>query len=142
MTKRVETISAATSVQEAAKKMKDKDISSLVVVDDRNNPVGLITERDIVRKVASVYDGVAISGMKNADVLSFPLITVRSDSSPEAAADLLIKNKVRHLVVVDKEDVDKPVGIITPMDFTRYQDSRKSDSERDTLTRILEYYRD
>ena len=80
--------------------------------------------------------------MKNAEVLSFPLITVRPDSSPEAAADLLIKNKVRHLVVVDKEDVDKPVGIITPMDFTRYQDSRKSDSESDTLTRILEYYRD
>jgi len=73
--------------------------------------------------------------MKNAEVLSFLLITVRSDSSPEAAADLLIKNKVRHLVVIDKEDVAKP-------DFTRYQDSRKSDSESDTLTRILEYYRD
>ena len=35
MTRRVETISAASSVQEVAKKMKDKDISSLVVVDDR-----------------------------------------------------------------------------------------------------------
>ena len=142
MAGRVETISAASSVQEAAKKMKDKDISSLVVVDDRNKPLGLITERDIVRKVVSVYDSVTISSMKNADVLSFPLITVTSDSSPEAAADLLIKNKVRHLVVVDKEDVNKPVGIITPMDFTRYQDSRKSDSESDTVTRILEYYRD
>jgi CBS domain-containing protein len=111
MTRRVETISAASSVQEAAKKMKDKDISSLVVVDDRNKPIGLITERDIVRKVASVNDGVTISSMKNADILSFPLITVRSDSSPEAAADLLIENKIRHLLVVDKEDADKPVGI-------------------------------
>jgi CBS domain-containing protein len=104
MTRRVETISAASSVQDAAKKMKDKDISSLVVVDDRNKPLGLITERDIVRKVASIYDGVTISSMKNTDILSFPLITVRSDSSPEAAADLLIKNKIRHLLVVDKED--------------------------------------
>ena len=142
MTRRVETISAASSVQEAAKKMKDKDVSSLVVVDDRNKPVGLITERDIVRKVAAVYDSVTISSMKNADILSFPLITVRSDSSPEAAADLLIENKVRHLVVVDKEDADKSVGIITPMDFTRYQDSRKSNNESDIVTRILEYYRD
>jgi CBS domain-containing protein len=132
MTRRVETISAASSVQEAAKKMKDKDISSLVVVDDRNKPLGLITERDIVGKVASVYDSVTISSMKNADILSFPLIIVRSDSSPEAAADLLINNKVRHLVVVDK-----PVGIITPMDFTRYQDSRKSVNKSDTITRIL-----
>ena len=57
MTRRVETISAASSVQEAAKKMKDKDISSVVVVDDRNKPWGLITERDIVRKVC-IYDNV------------------------------------------------------------------------------------
>ena len=51
MTRRIETISASTSVQEVAKKMKDKDISSLVVVDDRNKPLGLITERDIVRNM-------------------------------------------------------------------------------------------
>jgi CBS domain-containing protein len=140
MTRRIETISASTSVQEAAKKMKDKDISSLVVVDDRNKPLGLITERDIVRKVC-IYDN-AISSVKNSAILSFPLITIKSDSTPEAAADLLIENKIRHLLVVDKEDADKPVGIITPMDFTRYQDSRKSDSESNPVTRILEYYRD
>jgi CBS domain-containing protein len=140
MTRRIETISASTSVQEAAKKMKDKDISSLVVVDDRNKPLGLITERDIVRKVC-IYDN-TISSVKNSAILSFPLITIKSDSTPEAAADLLIENKIRHLLVVDKEDADKPVGIITPMDFTRYQDSRKSDSESNPVTRILEYYRD
>ena len=140
MTRRVETISAASSVQEAAKKMKDKDISSLVVVDDRNKPLGRITERDIVRKVC-IYDN-AISSVKNAAILSFPLITIKSDSTPEAAADLLIENKIRHLLVVDKEDAGKPVGIITPMDFTRYKDSRKSDSDDDPVTRILEYYRD
>jgi CBS domain-containing protein len=64
MTRRIETISASTSVQEAAKKMKDKDISSLVVVDDRNKPLGVITERDIVRKVC-IYDNVTISSVKN-----------------------------------------------------------------------------
>jgi CBS domain-containing protein len=140
MTRRIETISASSSVQDAAKKMKDKDISSLVVVDDRNKPWGLITERDIVRKVC-IYDNVT-SGVKNAAIVSFPLITIKSDSTPEAAADLLIENKIRHLLVVDKEDADKPVGILTPMDFTRYQDSRKSDSETNPVTRILEYYRD
>lgn len=138
--KKLETIEEMTSVQEAAKKMKDKDISSLVVVDDRNKPVGLITERDIVRKVC-IYDNVT-SSVKNAAIVSFPLITIKSDSTPEAAADLLIENKIRHLVVFDKEDADKPVGILTPMDFTRYQDSLKNDRETDPVTRILEYYRD
>lgn len=60
-----------------------------MVVDDRNKPLGLITERDIVRKVC-IYDS-AISSVKNAAILSFPLMTVRSDSPPEAAADLLIE---------------------------------------------------
>jgi predicted transcriptional regulator len=80
--------------------------------------------------------------VKNAAIVSFPLITIKSDSTPEAAADLLIEKKIRHLLVVDKEDADKPVGILTPMDFTRYQDIRKSDSETNSVTRILEYYRD
>jgi CBS domain-containing protein len=141
MTRGIETISASSSVQEAATKMKDKDISSLVVIDDRDKLLGLITERDIVRKVC-IYDNVTTSSVKNAAILSFPLITIRSDSSPEAAADLLIENKIRHLLVVDKEDANKPVGVITPMDFTRYRDSLKGDSESNANTRILEYYRD
>jgi CBS domain-containing protein len=141
MTRRIETISASSSVQEAAKKMKDKDISSLVVIDDRDKLLGLITERDIVRKVC-IYDNITTNSVKNAAILSSPLITIRTDSSPEAAADLLIDNKIRHLLVVDKEDANKPVGVITPMDFTRYRDSRMGESESNANARILEYYRD
>jgi len=51
MTRKFETIQEADSVKQAAKKMKDNDISSLVVVDRHSNPIGLVTERDIVRKV-------------------------------------------------------------------------------------------
>ena len=114
MTRRIETISASTSVQEAAKKMKDKDIGSLVVVDDRNKPLGLLTERDIVRKVC-IYDNVTISSVKNAAIVSFPLITIKSDSTPEAAADLLIENKIRHLLVVDKEDKQINLWVLLPL---------------------------
>jgi CBS domain-containing protein len=45
MTRRIETISVFSSVQEAAKKMRDKDVSSLAIIDDRDGiPLGLITE--------------------------------------------------------------------------------------------------
>ncbi len=50
MTERLETIEAPSSAQEAAKKMSDKKISSLVVVDN-NRPIRIVTERDFVRKV-------------------------------------------------------------------------------------------
>ena len=51
MTRKFETIQETDSVKQAAKKMKDKDISSLVVIDRYSNLIGLVTERDIVRKV-------------------------------------------------------------------------------------------
>jgi signal-transduction protein with cAMP-binding, CBS, and nucleotidyltransferase domain len=50
MNKTLEIIQDMASVQEAAKKMKEKDVSSLVVVDNQNKPQGIVTERDIVRK--------------------------------------------------------------------------------------------
>ena len=49
--KKLESIEEMTSVQEAAKKLKDKDVSSLVVVDMNGKPQGLVTERDLVRTV-------------------------------------------------------------------------------------------
>ena len=50
MRKKIETIEESDSVQESAKKMKEKNVSSLLVVDKDGNSKGLITERDLVRK--------------------------------------------------------------------------------------------
>lgn len=47
MRKRLETIDDSASVQDAAKKMKDKDVSSLIVVDREGKPQGLVTEWDL-----------------------------------------------------------------------------------------------
>ena len=51
MSKKIETIEESASVQELALKMKDKNISSLLVVDSFGKSKGLITERDLIRKV-------------------------------------------------------------------------------------------
>ena len=51
MTKKLEAIEGTASVQEAAKKMKDNNVSSLLIVDGEGEPQGLVTERDLVRKV-------------------------------------------------------------------------------------------
>jgi signal-transduction protein with cAMP-binding, CBS, and nucleotidyltransferase domain len=49
--KKLESVEDETSIQEVAKKMKDRDVSSLVVVDTDNKAVGIVTERDIITKV-------------------------------------------------------------------------------------------
>ena len=51
MRKKLVTIEESSSVQESANRMKDKNVSSLIVVDANGRPLGLITERDLVRKV-------------------------------------------------------------------------------------------
>jgi len=138
MRKKLETIEEMASVQEAAKKMKDKNVSSLVVVDTNGKPQGLVTERDLARKVC--INDVHTSTVTNKEIMSFPLITINATSSPSMAADMMLQNNVRHLLVVDdKDNANKPVSIITPRDFTRYQEYAANE-DKDAIEKILEYY--
>jgi CBS domain-containing protein len=138
MRKKLETIEEMASVQEAAKKMKDKDVSSLLVVDTNGKPQGLVTERDLARKVC--INDVHTSTVTNKEIMSSPLITINSASSPSIAADMMLQNNVRHLLVVDEKDnANKPVSIITPRDFTRYQEY-VANEDKDAIEKILEYY--
>jgi CBS domain-containing protein len=140
MRKRIETIRVAESVQETAKKMKEKNISSLLVVDKDNKPIGLITERDLVRKVC--IGDVPPSAITNKKLMSSPIITIDSKESPSIAADLMLQKNVRHLLVVDTDNDDRPVGIVTPLDFTRSQEFKNGEINKEDIEKILDYYRD
>lgn len=140
MRKNLITIEESASVQEAANKMKDKNVSSLVVIDEISRPLGLITERDLVRK-ACTHD-VSTSKLMNKEIMSSPLITIESKSSASEAVDMMLKNNVRHLLVVDSkssEGLNKPIGIVTPLDFTKSEGYAGSD-ENDNIEKLLEYY--
>lgn len=140
MRKSLITIEESASVQEAANRMKDKNISSLVVVDEIGRPLGLITERDLVRKVC-IHD-VSTSKLIIKEIMSSPLITIDSNSSASEAVDMMLQNNVRHLLVVDSkssEGLDKPIGIVTPLDFTKSEGYTGSD-DNDTIEKLLEYY--
>ncbi|MFZ0222621.1 MAG: CBS domain-containing protein, partial [Candidatus Nitrosopolaris sp.] len=115
MTKKLEAIEGTASVQEAAKKMKDNNVSSLVVVDGEGEPQGLVTERDLVRKVC--INDVRTSAVTNKEIMSSPIITIESKSSASAAVDMMLQNNIRHLIVVDKNNANKPIGMITPLDL-------------------------
>lgn len=122
MTVRLETIVSSSSAQEASKKMMENNVSSLVVMDsnNKNKPIGIVTERDLVRKVC--LNDASSSNMLIKNIMSsFPLVTVDARTSVGAAADVMIQNKVRHLLVVEKNnDISRPLGIITPIDFVGY----------------------
>ena len=84
MTKKLETIAISSSAQEAAKKMRDKNVSSLLVIDNNNNskPIGIVTERDLVRKVC-VNDASSKHTMVE-EITSSPLVTIDAISSVDS----------------------------------------------------------
>jgi len=118
MTEKLETIEASLSAQEAAMKMRDRNVSSLVVIDANSKTVGIITERDLVRKVC-VHDA-SNRDTSVRDIMSDALVTTDAISEVGVAADIMIQNQVRHLLVVKDDDINKPLGIITPSDLARY----------------------
>ena len=137
MTKKLEAIEGTASVQEAAKKMKDSYVSSLVVVDGEGEPQGLVTERDLVRKVC--INDVRTSTVTNKEIMSSPIITLDSKSSASAAVDMMLRNNIRHLMVVDKSNANKPIGMITPLDL---RDEEYTDEGlKHAIEELSEYYR-
>jgi len=117
MNEKLEKIMVSKTAQEAARKIGTVNTSSLIVTDLNEKPVGIITERDLVRRVVANN---ANSGIVLIEDIMASIITIDANSSVEAAADLMLQNKVRHLLVVENEDVNKPLGIITSTDFTTY----------------------
>src|SRR5215469_17388737 len=133
--KKLESVEETTSIQEVAMKMKDRNVSSLVVVDTNGKPVGIVTERDIITKVC--INDVPTSKVISNEIMSTPLITIEGNSSTSTAAEMMIKNDVRHLLVID--DRNKPIGIITPLDLTRNQGSI-ADEDREAIETVLDRY--
>ena len=127
MTQKLETIGTENSAQEASKKMRDKNVSSLVVINESNSkPIGIVTERDLVRKVCVNDTSESNSSNNNSgsllikNIMSSPLVTIDSRSPAETAANIMIRKKIRHLLVVESNDISRPVGIVTPTDFVAY----------------------
>ena len=137
MTKKLESIEGTASVQETAKKMKDTNVSSLLIVDNEGNPLGLVTERDLARKVC--INDVYTSKLMNKEIMSSPIITIDSKSSASVAVDLMLRNNIRHLIVVDESQTNKPVGMITPLDLR--DEEYSEEGLRLVIEELSEYYR-
>lgn len=113
MAKPVITIDKDSSVYEVAKIMSEKSIGCIVVTDN-NAPVGIATERDILRRV--VAKGLDASKIKMNEIMSKPLITINGGMPIINAIRVMEKNNVRRLLIVEKE---KLIGIVTQRDLLR-----------------------
>ena len=103
--------------------MKEGKVGSIIVIDQNTEPVGIITERDIVRRVIS--DGKDPTITKAVDIMSKPLITVGEDTHLYDVAKKMVKYKIRRLPVV--KDNNTLVGIVTVTDIIKYFHEKNKD---------------
>lgn len=111
MSPKVLTVSANTTVAKAAKMMASKSVGSVVVVKN-GNPVGILTERDLLMKVISA--DLKASKVVVSKVMTSPVLTVSPNTDIAEASRMMVRNKIRRLPVVQK---GKLVGIITTSDI-------------------------
>jgi predicted transcriptional regulator len=92
--------------------MKDNKIGCVVVVNESNDPVGIITERDIINNL-TIEDAGLRSQVVN--IMSNPIITLLETNSIMDALQTMTTNNFRRLPVINKEE--KLVGIVTNKDI-------------------------
>ena len=120
----VMTITPENTLYEAAKIMGENRIGSLIVM-KYMTPVGIITERDLLREVVDkeialekdwLVGGASIKEEKVEQIMSYPLITISRNSSIKEAAQMMIEKRIRRLGVTES---GKLVGIVTAADLIR-----------------------
>lgn len=121
MSKDILTLDKSTSLQDAAENMKKLRVGCVIVTDD-NKPIGIITERDFVTRIAA--EGRPLF-TEIKEVMSTPLITIDGEDTIWEASELMKEKSIHKLPV--KED-SKITGIITTSDIVRIS-SVGSDSE-------------
>lgn len=104
--------------------MKEGKVGSIIIIDQNTDPVGIITERDIVRRVIS--DGKDPTITKAIDIMSKPLITVEEDTHLYDVAKKMVKHKIRRLPVVKDNHI--LVGIVTVTDIIKYYYKKNKDN--------------
>ena len=88
------------TLPKGAKLMAERSISCIVIVDDRNKPIGIVTERDIVKRV--LFANADPNKVILEDVMSSPVVTAGKDIKLMAAMKLMRENSIRRLVIIEK----------------------------------------
>ena len=113
MTKNALTIDVNKTIIEAAALMSQNDVGDLVVIEN-DTPVGIVTERDFVRRVLAVGKS---ASTKVSEVMSSPLRVIDPEAPIKEAARRMVSKGIRRLAVIKD---NKLVGIITVTDFARH----------------------
>jgi CBS domain-containing protein len=130
MTESVVTASPHSSVQQVAELMRERNVGSVVLLDDDGQPVGFVTDRDLA--VSVVADG-RDPGEPAGGHASSPVVTGAPEMDVEEAAALMVRHGIRRLPILAGGTL---TGIVTLDDLTvRTRDTGLAQSMTSQITR-------
>jgi CBS domain-containing protein len=130
MTSKPASCSAQDSIADAARAMASEDVGPIPVVEEGDQLVGVLTDRDIVVRV--VAEGRDPQSTSVGDVASFDPATVSPDEDLDRALQLLADRRVRRLPVVEG---GKLVGIVAQADIARRGEDMKTGQVVEQISR-------
>ena len=96
--------------------MVKNKVSSVLVIDPSNSPIGIITERDIIKKVC--VTNTLPNEVKVDKIMSSPVITIMSYDSIETAAQKMTSYKIKRLPVLEEDQ--QIVSVLSLSDITTH----------------------
>ena len=130
MSKNVISIDSGMTVKDAATMMDDANVGCVIITKE-NNPVGILTERDFVRRIAAKNKPLTTP---LSDVMSSPLTVVGPDETVWEAAEIM-KSKEIHKIPI--QEGNKVTGIITTTDLVEICSLGSDSSMRNICDQIL-----
>ena len=130
MSKNVLTAEKSTSLQDAAQEMNQLNVGCVIVTEE-SKPIGIITERDFVTKVAA--EGRPLF-TEISEVMSSPLITIDPEETIWEASEIMKEKLIHKLPVIENERI---VGVITTSDIVRISSVGSDSQMRKICDQIL-----
>jgi len=106
--KQIWTISKDQSVWQALVLMSEKNIGAIIIVDNKDFPIGIFSERDYARKI--ILKGKSSKDTLLDEVMTKELITVTRDYKIDQCMEIMTEKRIRHLPVLENKKI---VGIIS-----------------------------
>ncbi|TAK23208.1 MAG: CBS domain-containing protein [Nitrosarchaeum sp.] len=101
-------LAESVKLSEACTVLKKKDVDEIIVVDDSYNPIGIVTDEDILTKISESL--VNPSKTTLGDIMVFPLISIKENQILSEALELMREKKIRKLAVMSNSNL--VVGIL------------------------------
>lgn len=126
------TIRPAATVADAARLLSEKRIGAIVVSDDGRTPLGILSERDIVRELSK--SGAAVLDRPVSDLMTRKLVTCTTGEDALAILERMTEGRFRHLPVVD--DAGEMIGLVSIGDAVSAR-LKELHAEKEALTGMI-----